>query len=48
MTIKKHKSQVPDKSHNSYKINKKNIFGPKMDFLRKKNRPVIKDKEVRG
>ena len=37
MTIKKHKSQVPDKSQNSYKINEKPSFlWLNMDFLRYK------------
>ena len=46
MTIK---SQVPDKSENSYKINKKNQnFWAKNGLFKVKNRPVNKDQEVRG
>ena len=47
MTMKLSKSQVPDKSQNSYKI-KKNIFGAKNEIFKVKNRPVNKDQEVRG
>ena len=47
MIIKKHRSQVPDKSQNSYKINfKKNIFWAKYGLFKVKNRPVNKDQEV--
>ena len=49
MTIKQHKSQVPDKSQNSYTINKKNWGGGgKNGLFKVKNRPVIKNQEVRG
>ena len=48
MIIKQHKSQVPDKSQNSYKINKKNWGGGKNGLFKVKNRPVIKNQEVRG
>ena len=48
MTIKQHKSQVPDKSQNSYKINlKKSHFLAKYGLLKVKNSLVNKDQEVR-
>ena len=37
----------PDKSHNSYQINKKNIFWAKNRLLQVKNRPANKDQEIR-
>ena len=50
MTIKQHKSEVPDKSQNSYKVNKKSWGGGgvKNGLFKVKNRPVIKNQEVRG
>ena len=47
MTIKEHKPQVTDKSHESYKINKKKVFWAKNGLLHVKNRSVNKDQEVR-
>ena len=40
--------QVPDKSQNSYKVNKKNIFWAKNGLFKVKNRPVNKGQEVRN